>query len=239
MKKSFLWALLILGTLGFAACSDDDAPADPEGTVTLNMLDEANGKTALEDSGIYIDGGQNFVAGSNCNIFVLGRFGSLGAASVGNLSSAVSRAAVLAHNAYIAVRPGALTSFPSGNLAMPIDRSDINYIKFWVQSPLKKEGKDIGAALKFAIMKPQNYNLPAFGSVEKLNFSDFWEKGMTFNLSSADFEYQLIADEGYFVCEKRGKKLIIRAGDNSRNGDYTLWLRIRESYTKVTLQIQY
>ncbi len=236
MKKSFLWMLLALGIVAFSACSNDDAPSDPEGTVALNMLDEANGKTMLEDSGIYIDSGQNFVAGSNCDIFVLGQAGSLGAASIGNLSTPVSRAAVVSHQGYVACRPSALMKFPSGSLALPIGRSDVNYMKFWVQSPLKNDGKTIGAALKFVLLQPKTYGLPEFDSTKDFIMSDHGQLTMT--LSSADFEYDFNAPDDYFKCEKKGRKLVITTL-NYHVGDYTLWLRIHESYTKITIKATY
>lgn len=66
MKKLLLPLLLAAFAVGVSSCSDDKIPGDPEGTVTLNMMDESNGKTMLDDSGIYIDKAQNFVSGDNC-----------------------------------------------------------------------------------------------------------------------------------------------------------------------------
>lgn len=39
--------LLSLCTMCFVNCSDDDTPDDPADTITLNMLNEHNGKTYL------------------------------------------------------------------------------------------------------------------------------------------------------------------------------------------------
>ena len=48
MKTKMLrWIAPAVLSLALAACSDDDAPSDPAGTVTLNMLDAENGKTYL------------------------------------------------------------------------------------------------------------------------------------------------------------------------------------------------
>ena len=79
MKKLLLPLLLAAFAVGVSSCSDDKIPGDPEGTVTLNMMDESNGKTMLDDSGIYIDKAQNFVSGDNCVLFALGKVGGLGA----------------------------------------------------------------------------------------------------------------------------------------------------------------
>ena len=42
--------LLSLCTMCFVNCSDDDTPDDPADTITLNMLNEHNGKTYLGES---------------------------------------------------------------------------------------------------------------------------------------------------------------------------------------------
>ena len=45
----------------FVNCSDDDTPDDPADTITLNMLNEHNGKTYLGESKTYINEANNFV----------------------------------------------------------------------------------------------------------------------------------------------------------------------------------
>ena len=70
MKKLLLPLLLAAFAVGVSSCSDDKIPGDPEGTVTLNMMDESNGKTMLDDSGIYIDKAQNFVSPETIAFFL-------------------------------------------------------------------------------------------------------------------------------------------------------------------------
>lgn len=61
MKTKMLrWIAPAVLSLALVACSDDDAPSDPAGTVTLNMLDAENGKTYLESTGFYINEADNF-----------------------------------------------------------------------------------------------------------------------------------------------------------------------------------
>lgn len=57
--------LLSLCTMCFVNCSDDDTPDDPADTITLNMLNEHNGKTYLGESKTYINEANNFVTSSN------------------------------------------------------------------------------------------------------------------------------------------------------------------------------
>ena len=68
-------------SLALVACSDDDAPSDPAGTVTLNMLDAENGKTYLESTGFYINEADNFYSNGPFRIADVGPvrgIGSLG-----------------------------------------------------------------------------------------------------------------------------------------------------------------
>lgn len=61
MKTKMLrWIAPAVLSLALVACSDDDAPSDPAGTVTLNMLDAENGKTYLGSTGFYINEADNF-----------------------------------------------------------------------------------------------------------------------------------------------------------------------------------
>ena len=49
----------------FVNCSDDDTPDDPADTITLNMLNEHNGKTYLGESNVYINEANNFITSKN------------------------------------------------------------------------------------------------------------------------------------------------------------------------------
>lgn len=54
-KKLFGMLLLFLSSISFISCSDDNDAKDPEDTITLNMLNEENGKTLLGVSDVYIN----------------------------------------------------------------------------------------------------------------------------------------------------------------------------------------
>ena len=224
MKKIFLPLLLAAVVGGAPSCSDDDGvPGDPEGTVSLNMMDESNGKTVLDNSGIYIDKAQNFVTGGNCVLFAFGKVGGLGAVAPKSLETSTTIAAVEAGHGYVAVRPGTLRSFPSGKMAMPIGRQDVNYLKIYVVSPLTAESKTVGAAVRYVTAMPGTYKLPEYGST-------------ALSLPGGDVECDLI-DNGYDIrCEQRGGKLYIRLGGWFARR-FELYLRSRESYTMVYVDV--
>ena len=240
MKIRFILPLVV-AALVFAAvsCSDDDGtPGDPAGTVALNMLDEQNGKTQLEDSGIYIDKARNFVSGGNCDLFALGKSGGLGAVKVTAFENPASQAAVQTGYGYAAVRPGALMEFPSGKLALPIGNGEVNYLKFYAFSPLTKEDKTIGEAIKYVVATPESYGLPDYGSTAvTIDLSNYEGLGseVSYKLPSADCESALNAN-GVVVCEQRGDRLFFSLQEWVF-GRYTLYLRFRESYTMVYVEV--
>lgn len=240
MKKIFLPLLLAAFVGGALSCSDDDkVPGDPEGAVTVNMMDEANGKTLLDDSGIYIDRAQNFVTGDDCVLFALGKVGGLGAVAPKSLETSTTIAAVESGHGYVAVRPGTLRSFPSGKMAMPIGRQDVNYLKIYVVSPLTAEGKTVGAAVRYAAAVPESYKLPEYGStVLRIDDSNYDHLGqeVALPLPAGDVEYVFYNGNYAIECEQRGGKLIFRLEDWFDN-QFELYLRSRESYTRVYVDV--
>lgn len=115
------------------------------------MLDELNGQTRLENSGIYIDKAQNFVGNDYCDLFMLGKSGGLGAVSVKGFDTPASQAAVQVGCGYAACRSRTLMRFPSGKLALPIGNSEVNSMKMYVVSQLKDGDKVIGATVKYTL----------------------------------------------------------------------------------------
>lgn len=241
MRILFCAALAALAVSAASCSKDDDNHSDPEGTVSLNMLDEQNGKTVLEDSGIYIDKAQNFVANGNCDLFVLGKSGGLGGAQVKSFDTPVSQAAVQTGYAYAACRPQALMRFPSGKLALPIGNSDVNFMKMYVVSQLKDGEKTVGAVVKYALLRPQTNGLPEpEGRVLTISPDNFvqLDQEVPLKLSTADFEYKLM-DDGYSIaCEKRGRQLVFTLGDWLPDHTFTLYLRIGVSYAKVYVRTE-
>lgn len=236
--KNLLLPMLALLAVTVSSCSkDDDIPSDPSGTVSLNMLDESNGKTMLEDSGIYIDKAQNFVTGDNCDLFPLGKVSGLGAARVKSLNNSVVRAAVEPRTAFVAARPGALIVFPSGAKALPIKNNRVNYIKYYVTSQLKEGDKTIGAAIKYAFVTPETYGLPDPESIAlTIDLAHYnYDDEVSLTLSDPDFEYDFRGDD-YVSCVKKGRKLLFKV-EGVVSYEYTLYLRIRESYTKVYVKV--
>lgn len=241
MKTYLFLPLLLTAALTTAACSDDDTPDLPAGTVTLNMLDEENGGTELAGSGIRIDAAQNFTTQGGSVLFVTGRAGSLGGVSTRRLETPTQQAAVEPGCGYVAVRPQVLVEFPSGRKAISLDEEyDADMIRFRVAAALEKEGKRIGAAVQYVIERPNSYGLPAFGSTV-LELDPSWgderSEGVL-TLPTSDFEYDFHDEYGQFKVEKRGGRLHFRLDlYRYKPGSFPLWLRIHESCTKVWVKV--
>lgn len=240
--RLLLWTAMAALTLMTAACSKEDDFSDPEGTVTLNMFDEQNGKTLLGNSDVYINRSNNFVT-SSCALMDLGKKGGLGAIAYPELKTLSKEMAVLPGHGYFVCKSGAVMTFDSGSCALPIS-TEVDYYKMYVNSAIEREGTVVGAVVRYVLARPDTYGLPEFGSnVGKVGWNSVEGVPLTLTLSTDNFEYLLLDDEDIFNVIRQGRKLIIAYdGDyTDKKGDYpyTLYLRIRGSYTRVDVTMSY
>lgn len=245
MKKFILPLLAAALACTTLSCSKDDDPTDPAGTAQLNMYNEQNGKTILSDSDIYIDDAGNFVSPSSCQLFMLGQSSGLGGMRVSELRNPATQVAVVRNCGYVAVRGSVARRFLSQCVALPTDPSvGVNFLKFYVLGDISDpERGNLGAVVKFVIERPQNYWLPEWGSTPyRLDYSS---KGLGDEISVAmpsdNFEAELDGN-GELVCEKRGRNLVFKMIDWPSYGssvieNYTLRLRVGESYTQVQVEV--
>lgn len=246
MKKVF-WPLLAAAfVLTAASCSKDDTPGDPAGTAMLNMYNEQNGKTLLDDSDIYINNAGNFVSPSSCQLFMLGSRSGLGAVDASTLKNPATEVSVMKGYGYVAVRGVVARSFPSHDVALPLDPAlNVNFLKFYVMGNIEDaESGTLGAVVKFVIEKPRNYWLPEWGSTPYQ--LDYTSKGLgdeiSVSLPGDNFEVELDGN-GELACEKRGRNLVFKLLDWPARGSvtyssyYTLRLRVGESYTQVQVEV--
>ena len=105
--------LLSLCTMCFVNCSDDDTPDDPADTITLNMLNEHNGKTYLGESKTYINEANNFVTSSNF-ISDVGNGAGVGADILPSLTNLTHEVLVTPGHIYQIFDKNTLIDFPSG-----------------------------------------------------------------------------------------------------------------------------
>ena len=244
MRSVFLPILVSAFVMTAASCSKDDTPGDPEGTAMLNMYNEQNGKTLLDDSDIYINDAGNFISPSSCQLFMLGQRSGLGDVEVSALKDPAPQVAVMKGYGYVAIRGAVAYAFPSHNVALPLNPDlGVNFLKFYVMGNIEDaERGTLGAVVKFVLGKPRNYWLPEWGSTPyKLDYSS---KGLgdeiSVSLPGDNFEAELYG-EGCLTCEKRGRNLVFKLLDWPAYGSvtsyYTLRLRVGESYTQVRVEV--
>lgn len=158
-KKIIGISLLSLFTTCFMNCSNDDTPNDPADTVTLNMLNEHNGKTYLGESGVYINEANNFIASSNF-ISDVGNGSGAGANILPSLTNLTHEVAVTPGHLYHIFDKNALIEFPSKTRAIQIEAG---YYQAYVVSKILNGDITIGAIVKYISVVPDNNQLPSYG----------------------------------------------------------------------------
>lgn len=233
ISKLFLFSTVLAFVTSFVACSrDDHTPNDPVGTVTLNMLNEDNGRTVLGNSDMYIDNANNFYSRSGL-LSSLGKKNGLGSISDILLIGGTNTVAVEPGKAYQVFNNGAVKQFPSGKLALSIGS---NYYNVYVVSQMKQENTVIGANVKFSLMDVPANGLPKFnlniGTLDHLNAN---QQEITIELPTSDFEYEGNFSNLFNVYElvKTENKLTIKLIEYYSPNDFSFYIRIKDSYTYV------
>ena len=237
MKKILFAASLFVIAVASVSCSKDDKTSDPADAITLNMSNESNGQTMLEGA-IYIDDSNNFVAADGCVMMSLGKVDGLGGIAFSSIGHTSSQIAVQSGYGYAAFISRSLMRFPSGKYALPAGSTDADYLKIYVVSQLKKKNEVVGAAVKYAAVTPKRYGLPEFGSAV-VKVSNYTNNSASLTLSTSDFEYDFGDAASQFNVRKEVSKLIFSPAEYAYNtkGSYPLFIRIRESYTKVYVAV--
>ncbi len=239
MKRRLTIAIMAaVALLALPSCSkNEETPSDPEGTVTVNMLDTENGGTVLDYSGVRINSSQNFVSQGDWGLVEVGKVGGLGYISGRDVEFFSSESAVTVGSGYIAYPVSDMRRFDSGKMALPIDGSTA-CMKLYVVSRLERDEKTVGASVKYAMVRPSTYGLPAFGSTV-CKIKVFSSRKATITLPSAECEYYLDDEYDQFECSKSGNKLELFVKDHSGRERNDLYLRMRDSYTKVVVELVY
>lgn len=153
----------------FLNCSDDDTPDDPADTITLNMLNEHNGKTYLGESNVYINEANNFITSKNF-ISDVGNGAGVGANILPSLTNLTHEVAVTPGHIYQIFDKNTLIDFPSGNRAIQVEAS---YYQVYVVSKIVNSDMTIGATVKYISVFPNNNELPAYGhNIGSLHYID-------------------------------------------------------------------
>lgn len=141
-------AAILFSLVCFTSCNknDDVPPLFPSGTVTLNMQNEANGRTSIEGTSVYINKANNFFS-RNEYIFDEGVASGIGREREGDIKNLVGELGVIPGHVYQIYNSLHMTRFPSGNWA---GTSQMSYVRLYVDSFIKdKNDVSIGAVVKY------------------------------------------------------------------------------------------
>ena len=151
---------LLICTILISACKKtNDEAIDPQGTITLNMYDESNGKTMLGNSDVYINNSHNFI----CSSSVISSHGTkvgLGANVPLDLSNLVNEISVKEGYLYSVFDKNSLVTFPSNENALLCNAA---YYKMFVTYIFTEESKPVGAEVKYVLEYPNANGLPEIG----------------------------------------------------------------------------
>lgn len=240
MKTSrlFFFSVMLICVTWFVSCDKDDGDnGDIAGTISLNMMNENNGKTELGDSDVYIDHANNFNSNS-CLMVCHGAMNGIGNFPDLKIESVSSKIAVEQGHGYQIFREAAVRLFPSGKFALNIGA---DYYNVYVASYIKQNAAAsninniIGANVKYVLMDVPDYNLPKNYSYIGVLYN-FDRRELTIELPVSDFEYEPdFADSSYYTIEhgKEGNKLNIKLVDFKRSSTYGFFIRVNNSFTYV------
>ena len=237
MKTRFLIATALL-LFSAVACSKDDDDFDPVGTVTLNMLDAANGRTLMGDMNVWIDNAQNFTC-SGCSIAEIGPVGGLSAIDRPVLVNLAPKAAVKTGCGYAVYLERDLLEFPSGAYAL---RAGATYYRVRVESLIGQadaEGRQtIGACVKYLTATADRGPLPEPGTIEDMGSSyGYW----LMDFDAGDYD-EIMVDEPFewSPAGEDGKGIYIwRPSTGSYDFQhYGLYMRKGTSWSCIWLKVR-
>lgn len=141
------------------SCNESPLFDIPDDMVVLNMMDEDHGCTLMGLTDIHISREYNFVS-EQYRFIEVPKAQDLGHVEENepNLATLTDKAAVEQYSGYLAMLPNDVLTFPSGKVAIVLDRP---YYRMWVDDFIKDKEKNIvGAIVNFAQYMPERNGLP-------------------------------------------------------------------------------
>lgn len=236
-KNLFGMLLLFLCTISLTSCNDDDDLKDPDTTITLNMMNEKNGKTIIGESDVYINNSNNFKT-SSCYLTDVGETSGIGFNIQPQLNNLTQEAAVIPGHLYQIFHRNVMRNFPSGNRAILIGTG---YYKVYVVSPINNGNENTGATVKYVLEYPATKGLPEnekiIGKVD--NIGDQVEFSLPKDAEYAFSDYLNNERNSFDIRTENGKLKItlLESIDKIHGpyGHYGIYIRSGAVYTEVIL----
>lgn len=239
-KKLIGIFFLSLCTFWFSSCNDDEAIEDPADTITINMLNENNGKTFLGRSNVYINEANNFYSTSNF-IADVGNGQGVGAKVPLSLTSLTQEVAVTPGHIYQIFDRNILMDFPSGNRAIQVGAS---FYQAYVVSTISEKDIITGAIVKYTSITTESNQLPEY----EHNLGVLHQIGNKVEITlPPNSEYYI--DEHYgenkdsFNIEYIRNKLVLTLAKSPNQisgpyGVYDIYIRLNNIFTVVNVRVE-
>ena len=244
MKKMTYLMGVLLCALCFVACSDDDdIDLFPEGTASLRMMNEDNGRTLLGNSDVYITNEGNFTSDAS-PLFDMGPCKGIGDIHMPDFINMAPSVAVEPGHGYVVCNADYVTQFPSGTYAIA-ENSNVYrvYVDTWIRD---KEDNITGANVRFLLGKPTD-GMPAWdstaGTIYMVRPTDRIEP-VRIDLPEGDIEVKYLGDDTQTLTHSiSGRTLTITKQDfyipGSDHAEYSLLVRSGHVYTRLTVRAEY
>jgi len=228
--------LLILATLllvAASACNNKDKYAEPDDQVSVNLLDEDNGKTLFAATDIYITREHNFVSPLSYYLVDMEKVRNLGHVEefVSEIKTITNQVAVVEFEGYLAFKRSDCARFPSGCVGIA---SNALYYGIFVDGWIKKDKEKVGAVVYFSEYRPDAGSLPEWGSTLNGTYSD---GKVTVTVPQKNAEAMVQSDTGVKIAstssEKSSTKVVLEVP--ATLSSVQLYLRYEKAFAKVTV----
>lgn len=194
-EKLFGILTLFLCVFCISSCSDDNEELNPfpDGTSSLRMMNENNGKVTLGNSDVYITNEGNFKSAS-FPIFDMGKKQGISDIGLPDFINMAPEVAVLPKHGYVFCSPYDVQTFDSRKKAIR-ENADVYrvYVDSWIED---KNGDKIGANVYFLLGKPiqdENNQMPAWKScIGTLGWDFYNDKAKEFSLSFSSNDIEIL-----------------------------------------------
>lgn len=240
MKTKKLLEILFVSSLsiiGLTACDNNNEPI--ENAVSTKMYDANHGKTNLADMNVYLNEDHEFFSLQNMRMTPLEQNKSLQDVNVSFFKDDLRAKAEIGKYYTAASFDNMALNFDT--YAIPINEK---YIVFSPVSAIQENGVTVGYEVKYEIRNAGTYNLPEWWSTVAV-IERSKEKEAIITLPSADCEVFTIGQidgvpqiELNKVTDKLRISLVDYSGHRDLDGKIELFLRIKESYSLIYVEIK-
>ena len=244
MKKIKIIGALLCA-LCLAACSnDDDIDLFPEGTASLRMMNEDNGRTLLGNSDVYITKDGNF-SSDQYPLFDMGERKGISDINMPDFTNMAPSVAVEPGHGYVVCNANDVLFFSDSRTYAIAENANVYriYVDTWIRD---QEDNITGANVRFLLGKPTD-GMPAWdstaGTIYMVRPTDRIEP-VRIDLPEGDIEVKYLGDDTQTLTHSiSGRTLTITKQDfyipGSDHAEYSLLVRSGHVYTRLTVRAEY